>query len=250
MVPCPSTEPPRVGLVLRIVATVDTHHEQWPGSRREGMTHLLLTWGYIALFGATVLAAMGIPTGSELAIAYAGALASGHVGGSGHHLNLAVVIVLATLGELVGSFAGYGIGRFGGRTVVERLGRYVLLTNADLDRAERLFARHGEPVVFFGRFIPLVRSLVGLAAGLAEMTAAKFAVFTALAAAIWCAVFALLGDALGTSWDKVVHNVSIAGFVIAAVVVMAVVVLFVRRLRTLRAERAALSSIPAEQVEP
>jgi membrane protein DedA with SNARE-associated domain len=214
------------------------------------MTHLLLTWGYVALFVATVLAAMGIPTGSELVIAYAGALASGHVGGSGHHLNLAVVIVFATLGELIGSFAGYGIGRLGGRTVVERLGRYVMLTNADLDRAELLFARHGEPVVFLGRFIPLVRSFVGLAAGLAEMTAAKFAVFTALAAAIWCAVFALLGDALGASWDKVLHNVSNAGYVIAPVVIMAVFILLIGRLRVLRAERAALSTVPAEQVEP
>lgn len=201
------------------------------------MTHLLLTWGYAALFLATVLAAMGIPTGSELVIAYAGALASGHVGQSMHHLNLAAVIVLATLGELLGSFAGYGIGRVGGRPLVERLGRYVLLTNADLDRTERVFARHGEPVVFFGRFIPLLRSFVGLAAGIAEMTVAKFAVFTALAAAIWCTGFALLGDALGASWDNVLHNVSDAGYVVAALVVVAVVVLFVGRIRTVRAER-------------
>ena len=201
------------------------------------MTHLLLTWGYAALFLATVLAAMGIPTGSELVIAYAGALASGHVGASTHHLNLAAVIVLATLGELLGSFAGYGIGRVGGRPLVERLGRYVLLTNADLDRTERVFARHGEPVVFFGRFIPLLRSFVGLAAGIAEMTVAKFAVFTALAAAIWCTGFALLGDALGASWDNVLHNVSDAGYVVAALVVVAVVVLFVGRIRTVRAER-------------
>ena len=82
------------------------------------------------------------------------------------------------------------------------------------------------------------------------MTAAKFAVFTALAAAIWCAVFALLGDALGASWDKVLHNVSNAGYVIAPVVIMAVFILLIGRLRVLRAERAALSTVPAEQVEP
>jgi membrane protein DedA with SNARE-associated domain len=212
--------------------------EQSPFGKRHGMTHLLLTWGYAALFLATLLAAMGIPTGSELVIAYAGALASGHVGESSHHLNLAAVIVLATLGELIGSFVGYGIGRVGGRALVERLGRYVLVTDTDLDRAERLFARHGEPVVFFGRFIPLLRSFVGLAAGLAEMTVAKFAIFTALAAAIWCTGFAFLGDALGASWDKVLHNVSDAGYVIAAVLVFTIVVLFVGRVRAVRAERA------------
>jgi membrane protein DedA with SNARE-associated domain len=214
------------------------------------MTHLLLTWGYGALFVATLLAATGIPTGSELVIAYAGALASGHVAGGGQHLNLPVVIVLATLGELLGSFAGYGIGRVGGRPLVERLGRYVLLTNADLERGERLFARHGEPVVFFGRFIPLLRSFVGLAAGLAEMTVAKFAVFTALAAAIWCTAFALLGDALGASWSKVLHDVSDAGYAVGAVIGIAVVAALVVRLRAVRAERAAVAPGSAERLEP
>jgi membrane protein DedA with SNARE-associated domain len=214
------------------------------------MTHLLLTWGYVALFVATVLAAMGLPTGSELVIAYAGALASGHVAGGAHHLDLVVVIVLATAGELIGSFLGYGIGRVGGRPLVERVGRYVLLTKADLDRAERLFARHGEPVVFFGRFIPLLRSFVGLAAGIAEMTVARFAVFTALAAALWCTAFALLGDALGASWNKVLHNVSDIGYVVAAVLVVAIAVLFFGRLRTVRAERAAPRPNPVDQVGP
>jgi membrane protein DedA with SNARE-associated domain len=215
--------------------------------RHSGMTHLLLTWGYAALILATVLAAMGIPTGSELVIAYAGALASGNGGHGTHHLNLAVVIVLATLGELIGSAAGYTIGRVGGRPLVERLGRHVLLTNADLDRAERIFARHGEPVVFFGRFIPLLRSFIGLAAGIAEMTVAKFAVFTALAAAIWCSAFALLGDALGASWDNVLHNVSAIGYVIAAALVITVVVLFVGRFRAVRTERAVGAAGPAGQ---
>jgi membrane protein DedA with SNARE-associated domain len=202
------------------------------------MTHLLLSWGYVALFVVTLLAATGIPTGSEVAIAYAGALASGRLNSS-HHLNLAVVIVLATGGELIGSFAGYVIGRTGGRPLVERVGRYVLLTTHDLDRAERLFARHGEPVVFFGRFIPLVRSFVGLSAGIAEMSVTKFAIFTALAAGVWCTAFALIGDALGASWERVLHNVSVVGYVVAAVIVLAVVGLFAKRFRSVRAERAA-----------
>jgi membrane protein DedA with SNARE-associated domain len=201
------------------------------------VTHLVLTWGYFALFIATVLAAMGIPTGSEIVIAYAGALASGHISGSTHHLNVIAVIIIATIGELIGSFLGYSIGRLGGRPLVERLGRFVLITNADLDRAERLFERHGEPVVFFGRFIPLVRSFVGIAAGLAEMTVAKFAIFTAFAAAIWCSAFAILGDGLGANWDSVLKRVSDAGYVIAALVVLAVVMLFVHRIKAVRGAR-------------
>ena len=159
------------------------------------------------------------------------------------------VIVVATTGELLGSFAGYGIGRVGGRHLVERLGRYVLLTNADLDRAERLFERHGEPVVFFGRFVPLLRSFIGLAAGLAEMTVAKFSVFTALAAALWCTAFALIGDALGTSWESALHKVSDVGYLVAGILVITVVALFLGRLRTVRAERTVSRALSAERVD-
>jgi membrane protein DedA with SNARE-associated domain len=213
------------------------------------VTHLILTWGYIALFLVTLLAATGIPTGSELVIAYAGALASGHLTDIHHHLNIVVVIILATAGELIGSFAGYAIGRFGGRPLVQRVGRYVLLTNADLDRAERLFERHGEPVVFFGRFIPLVRSFVGLAAGIAEMSVARFATFTALAAGIWCTGLALLGYALGASWDHVIRKVSDAGYVVAGVVVVVLLVLLAGRLRAVKAERRAHLGGPVDQAQ-
>lgn len=210
------------------------------------MTHLLLTWGYLALFLITLLAATGFPTGSELVIAFAGALASGRFPAAHHHhLNLLVVILVATAGELIGSFAGYGIGRIGGRPLVERAGRYVLATKRDLDRGEALFARHGDPVVFFGRFIPLVRSFVGLAAGIAEMSVARFAVFTGLAAAIWCAAFAIVGDLLGAGWASALHRVSIVGYVAAAIIGALVVAAFFVRLRAVRLERAAAGpSVP------
>jgi membrane protein DedA with SNARE-associated domain len=197
------------------------------------VTHLLLTWGYVALFLAVLLAAMGIPTGSELVIAFAGALASGKVGGSGHHLNIVVVIALASVAELLGSFLGYGIGRIGGRPLVGRLGRYVLLAPRDLDRAERLFARHGQPVVFFGRFVPLVRSFVGIAAGIAEMPVLAFALFTGLAAVLWCTAFAVIGEHLGAQWDHL-KGLSTVGYVVAVLLVALVTVAFVKRFRAMR----------------
>ena len=182
---------------------------------------------------------MGLPVGAELALIYGGVLASGRVPGEGKPLSLAIVIIVAILGEVLGSAAGYGIGRFGGRTLVDKVGKYVLLTHKDLDRAEAWFARRGEPVVLFGRFIPLLRSFVGLVAGIAEMAVLKFGLFTAFAAAMWCAAFALLGYGLGASWAKVLHQVSNAGYVVAVLIGIACLVLFLRRLRTVRAERAA-----------
>ena len=79
---------------------------------------------------------------------------------------------------------GYSIGRVGGRPLLERIGKYLLITNHDLDRAEGLFARHGQPIAFFGRFIPIVRSFIGLGAGIAEMAVTRFVACTAAAAAI------------------------------------------------------------------
>jgi membrane protein DedA with SNARE-associated domain len=204
------------------------------------MEHFLATWGYVALFAATFISSMGIPIGSEIAILYGGALASGQltVSGGNDHLNLALVIVVATLGELVGSSAGYAIGYFGGRPLVDRVGKYLLLTHRDLDRAEQWFDGRGESVVLFGRLIPLVRSFISLAAGLAEMVLGKFAVFTVIGCAIWCATLASIGYSLGSSWHHVVRAFSFVGYIAIAVVVLAIGAVLVHRIMVVRAERA------------
>lgn len=203
------------------------------------MEHILATWGYLALFGIVFLSAMGIPVGSELATAYAGVLSSGQATSSHDHLSLPLVIVVGTLGEFAGSTAGYLIGRFGGRPLVDRLGKYVLLTHRDLDRAEAWFARRGEPFVLFGRFIPLLRSFVSLAAGLGEMTFGKFAAFTVIGCAVWNAALASIGYSLGGSWHRVIKGFSDAGYVFAALAVLVILLALYHRFRTLRAERSS-----------
>jgi membrane protein DedA with SNARE-associated domain len=201
--------------------------------------HFLETWGYLAVFVLSFISAMGLPVGAEVALIYGGVLASGQIPNEPHHLNLVVVIVVATAAEVLGSLAGYLIGYFGGRTLVDRVGKYVLLTHKDLDRAEAWFARRGEPFVFFGRFIPLLRSFVSFAAGLGEMAVAKFLVFTVIACAIWCTALCSLGYALGSSYNHVLKAFSAAGYVAAGLVVVAVIGLFFHRLRVVRAERDA-----------
>src|SRR5580698_10706312 len=149
------------------------------------MEHFLETWGYLAVFVLSFISAMGLPVGAEVALIFGGVLASGHANHGHHPLNLALVIVVAILAEVLGSLAGYLIGFYGGRTLVDRFGKFVLLTHKDLDRAEAWFARHGEPLVLFGRFIPLLRSFVSFACGLGEMAFAKFMLFTFIGSAIW-----------------------------------------------------------------
>jgi membrane protein DedA with SNARE-associated domain len=200
------------------------------------VTHFLYTWGYAAVFVLSFISSMGLPVGAELAIIGGGALASGQVS-QGDHLNLAIVIILATLGEVLGSAAGYAIGRYGGRPLVDRVGKYVLLTHKDLDRAEAWFARRGEPVVFFGRFIPLLRSFVSFAAGLGEMAIGKFLLYTVIACAIWCTALASIGYSLGGTYDHVVKAFSYAGYVLVALAVVAVAVVFWHRWRSYKAEQ-------------
>jgi membrane protein DedA with SNARE-associated domain len=128
------------------------------------------------------------------------------------------------------------IGTYGGRPLVDHLGKFVLLTHRDLDRAEAWFARRGEAFVLFGRLIPLLRSFVSLGAGLGEMALAKFTLFTLIGVAIWCSALASLGYSLGSSYNHVLRVFSDAGYVAGAVFVLAVLGLFFQRLRVVRAE--------------
>jgi membrane protein DedA with SNARE-associated domain len=196
--------------------------------------HFLESWGYLAIFLLSLVSSFGIPVGAEVAVIFGGVLASGQVHGEHHPLNVVLVIVAATAAELIGSYAGYALGRLGGRPLVDRLGKYVLLSHRDLDRAEAWFARRGDVAVLIGRFIPLLRSFVSLAAGLGEMALAKFTVFTLAGCAIWCTALALLGDSLGSSYNHVLKDFSDAGYVAGAVFVIAVVAVIGHRIRLVR----------------
>jgi len=201
------------------------------------MENFLADHGYLAVFVLSFISSMGLPVGAEVALIYGGVLASGQVTTGHHQLSLIAVILVAVAAEVLGSLVGYLIGFYGGRPLVDRLGKYVLLTHKDLDRAEAWFQRRGEPFVLFGRFIPLLRSFVSFAAGLGEMAIAKFAVFTVIGCAIWCTALVSLGYSLGSSYHKVLKGFSDAGYVLAALAVIAVVVLFVHRIRVVREER-------------
>jgi membrane protein DedA with SNARE-associated domain len=198
------------------------------------MEHFLEHWGYLAVFVLSFISAMGLPVGAEIALIYGGVLASGQIPNEPHHLTVVAVILCGVAGEVLGSLAGYGIGRFGGRPLVDKVGKYVLLSHQDLDRAEAWFAGRGDLVVLFGRFIPLFRSFISLVAGLAEMALARFVVFTVIGCAVWCTALVLLGDSLGSSYEHVLKAFSWAGYVIALLVVVAILLAILHRVRSMR----------------
>ena len=175
-----------------------------------------------------------------MAIVYGGVLASGQIPHEPHHISLVVVIALATLAELLGSLVGYLIGFYGGRRLFDRFGKWVLLTHKDLDRAEAWFARHGDPIVLFGRLIPLFRSLVSFAAGLGEMAFGKFVIFTVLGCAIWCTAQASLGFVVGSDYLHTLKVFSFAGYAAVAVALTVLAVFFIHRVRVVRREAMVL----------
>ncbi len=197
------------------------------------MEHLLTSWGYVALVLFTIAEAACIPIPSEVTLGFAGYLAS-----TGK-LELAGVIVLAVAGELAGSFIAYAVGRTGGRALVDRLGRYVLLTKSDVDRAERWFGRFGEPTVLVARILPVVRTFVSLPAGVAEMNVVRFGVFTFIGSGAWCSALAVTGYELGGSWHSITKGFDAAGYLLAAIVVLAIAAFIFHRVAVVRRDRAA-----------
>ena len=199
------------------------------GDNRE-VQHLLETWGYLAVFVLTALESACIPIPSEVTLGLGGALASGAViGGAQGHLNLGLVIVVGIAGSVCGSLLAYVVGRTGGRTLVDRYGKYVLLSHSDLDTAEAWFSRRGEWMVLYGRVLPFIRTFISLPAGMARMNVAKFTILTAVGVSLWVTLLTVIGYALGDSWNKMIKLFGVAGYVIAAVFVVLVAVFMVRR---------------------
>jgi membrane protein DedA with SNARE-associated domain len=194
------------------------------------MDHFLSQYGYAAIFLFGFLEACCLPIPSEVTFGFGGVLAAQG------HLNIAAVIVVGTVAELVGSMVSYSIGRVGGRPFVRRTGRYLLITHADIDRAERFFTRRGAWAVPLGRCLPVVRSFVSVVAGFAEVPPAMFAILSLAGTAVWVTVISLAGYGLGSAWNSVSHDISLAGYAIVAIAVIAIAAFVAHRVRELRRE--------------
>jgi membrane protein DedA with SNARE-associated domain len=191
----------------------------------------------IVLFG--VLEAMCIPISSELTFLLGGAIASGGVAGTHQHPSLAMVIILGTLAEMVGSYISYGVGRAGGRPLVHRWGKYVLVTEADVARAERFLVGRGVWALPVARMLPFVRAFASIVAGIVEVPPVRFGVLSLIGTFVYVTVLSSIGYSLGSEWSKINHGLALAGYVLGALVVLAIVGFVLYRLREFRREAAA-----------
>lgn len=184
-------------------------------------------YGYVGLFVALVLGNFGVPIGSEIVLPVAGALtATGHLNG------LWMTIGVALAGELAGGSVGYAIGRYGGVPLIERYGKYVHFTHERLGRVHGFFERWGSFAIFICRFLPVIRGVAAIAAGVAEMNLALFYLWTFLGSLIFCTSLIALGNALGPRLGEVIPLLHRGGYFALGVAVTAVVAtIVVRRLR-------------------
>ncbi|MDO9378297.1 MAG: DedA family protein [Nocardioidaceae bacterium] len=144
-------------------------------------------------------------------------------------------LVATTLGSVVGAVVLYAIGAAIGRDRLRRIvDRMPLMKLSDVDAAEAWFAKHGYKAVFFGRMIPIFRSLISIPAGVERMSFAMFVLLTTVGSAIWNTVFVLAGYYLGQNWDAVEPYAGVFQKVVIALVVVAAVVFVLRRVRTSR----------------
>jgi membrane protein DedA with SNARE-associated domain len=192
--------------------------------------HFIATYGYLAIFLLMVAESACIPVPSELIMTFGGALAAGAVPGTG--LNLAVVILAGTAGNVVGSYIAWAVGRYGGQPALRRWGRLIRIREHDLDRASRWFDRFGPRAVLIGRLLPVVRTFISLPAGIAGMDPLRFGIYTAIGCVPWTAALGAAGYAVGKNWDSIANGFHGPTYIIAAVVVIGLAVAVWRYLRS------------------
>ncbi|MFD6391729.1 DedA family protein [Nocardia sp. NPDC060259] len=154
--------------------------------------------------------------------------------------SLAEVLLWTTLGSVVGALALYGLGAALGRDRLRRIvDRLPLVRLSDLDRTEDWFARHGDKAVFFGRMIPIFRSLISIPAGVERMPLGRFTLLTTAGSLMWNAIFVFAGFALGENWHLVETYAGILQKAVIVVVLVAASVFVLRRLRQVRTQMTA-----------
>jgi membrane protein DedA with SNARE-associated domain len=176
------------------------------------------------------------PIPSEVVMPFAGFLV---VDG---RFSLPGIILAGTLGSVLGALVIYYIGLWSNERVVRRFirrwGKYFLLSEDDLDRALNVVDRYGEIIIFVGRLIPIIRSLISLPAGMQRMSMPKFLLFTTMGTAIWSGILGYAGVLLGENWEEILDIVDRYEKATAVVLIVLVVVFVGYRLRDMRRKRS------------
>lgn len=207
------------------------------GDIAHSIQQLIIDLGYPGLFLLIVLESTMVPIPSLLVMPFAGFLASRG------DFSLPAILVVNTMAALTGSLISYWLGRAGGKPLLLKYGKYVFVRAKDIEKTEEYFARHGGKTVFIARFLPVVRHLISIPAGIAKMPILPFSALTAAGATLWGGGLMVLGYWLRENWEPVSEKMKHYDHLIAAGVVVIIVGVAVRfYLQRRKAQAAAKSS--------
>jgi len=195
-------------------------------------SHFVRDAGLPGIFALMAISSACIPIPSEVVMLFAGfAVADPTQSHASHHMTMTGVILAGLLGTMAGSWIAYAVGRGGRLELLERHGARFHMGPAQIERADRWFARYGDLAVLFGRMIPLVRAFVSLPAGVAKMPFWRFTVLSLIGSIPWVVALAFAGHALGGNWTSVRKGFEYLDYVILALAVIGIVYAIVRRRR-------------------
>jgi membrane protein DedA with SNARE-associated domain len=194
------------------------------------MTSLVARYGYVAVLVVVGLESLGIPLPGETTL-----IAAAIYAGATHNLSIAGVIPAAIAGAILGDNIGYLLGHWGGYRLLVRFGPYIRLDQAKVKIARYLFLRHGGKVVFFGRFVSVLRAWAAFLAGTTRMRWPRFVFFNATGAIVWASIYGSAAYLLGTQVERLSRPVAIVLGIAGVIVIVAVGVLVRRNERYLQA---------------
>ena len=189
---------------------------------------VISSWRYAGIVLLMAIESACIPLPSEIIMPFSGYLVFQGT------LNLWLVALAGAVGCVVGSWVAYVVGAWGGRPLIERYGKYLLISHSDLDMADRWFQRHGDITIFVGRLLPVIRTFIAFPAGVARMPLWRFTLYTFTGSFIWCLGLAWIGMKLGQHWDTLgvwFHRFDAVIVALFAVALVAYVWRHVRQLR-------------------
>ena len=201
------------------------------------LLHLLATYGYWAVLVFVAIESTGIPFPGETMLLIAAIYA-----GTTHRLSIPLVIVAAASGAILGDNIGFWIGREGGYRLLRRYGRYIRLDERKLKLGQYLFRKHGGKVVFFGRFVAVLRALAAFLAGTNRLSWQRFLLFNALGGIVWATLYGMGGYLLGKNIDRFTGPLSTITIVLAVLITL--VFLVVVRRNEHRLEEEAERALP------
>lgn len=187
--------------------------------------YLIDTFGYFGVFIGMVIESANIPLPSEVIMPLGGLAASHGI------LNIWLVILAGTLGNVIGAIISYAIGYYGGRAFIDKYGKYIFFTHEDMDRAEKWFGKYGDGAVFISRILPVVRTFISLPAGIARMRLSTFIIYTFIGSFIWCTLWAYIGFILGNNWESLHKQFRWLDYVVAGAILTLIIYWVIHKIR-------------------